>query len=42
MEEAEKVCVELDRVLVELMDCLDQLSILRRQFSTVISEVSMT
>ena len=39
MEERE-VCVELDSVLVELMECLSQLEVLRRRFAEAVSEVS--
>ena len=35
-----QVCVELDRVLVELMDCLGQLAVLRQRLSAAVSEVN--
>ena len=36
----DEVCKELDCVLVELMDCLEQLADLRKQCTKAISEVS--
>ena len=36
----DEVCKELDCVLVELMDCLEQLAELRRRCTEAISEVS--
>ena len=38
----EELCVELDSVLVELMECLGQLEVLRRRLSTAVSEVIYT
>lgn len=33
------LCANLDSVLVELMECLDKLEILRKRFSEAVSEV---
>ena len=33
------MCANLDSVLVELMECLDKLEVLRRRFSEAVSEV---
>lgn len=33
------LCTKLDSVLIELMECLDTLEILRRRFSEAVSEV---
>ena len=39
MEGEEAVCLELDSVLVELMECLTQLATLRTRLSEAVSEV---
>lgn len=36
----EAMCEKLDGVLVELMECLDKLEMLRKRFSEAVSEVS--
>ena len=41
VETRRQVCVELDRVLVELMDCLERLATLRGRLSREVSEVSL-
>lgn len=33
------LCANLDSVLVELMECLDKLEVLRKRFSEAVSEV---
>ncbi|CAI8036969.1 Coiled-coil domain-containing protein 115, partial [Geodia barretti] len=38
VETRRQVCVELDRVLVELMDCLERLATLRGRLSREVSE----
>jgi len=35
----EKVCEELDRVLLELMSSLEELSVLRKRYGAAVSEV---
>lgn len=35
----EKVCEEMDRVLLELMSSLEELSVLRKRYGAAVSEV---
>ncbi len=39
MSRLTKVCEELDRVLIEVMSTLDELSTLRKKYSDTVSEV---
>lgn len=41
MSEAREVCELLDQTLLELMDCLKELSSIRNKYSQVVKEVGI-